>query len=56
MMNHVLNTFDYPLMDIDYDDRRSYYMALEKSHTKDDDLPFLQWFMKRYLKTHKKLL
>ena len=56
MMNHVLNTFDYPLMDIDYDDRRSYYTALEKSHTKDDDLPFLQWFMKRYLKTHKKLL
>ena len=56
MMNHVLNTYDYPLMDIDYADRRSYYTALEKSQTKDDDLPFLQWFMKRYLKTHKKLL
>lgn len=56
MINHVLNTFDYPLLDIDYADRRSYYTALEKSQTKDDDLPFLQWFMKRYLKTHKKLL
>ena len=56
MINHVLNTFDYPLLDIDYTDRRSYYTALEKSQTKDDDLPFLQWFMKRYLKTHKKLL
>ena len=56
MINHVLNTFDYPLLDIDYADRRSYYNALEKSQTKDDDLPFLQWFMKRYLKTHKKLL
>jgi len=52
MMNHVLNTYDYPLMDIDYNDRRSYYTALEKSQRKDDDLPFLQWFMKRYLKTH----
>lgn len=56
MINHILNTFDYPLLDIDYADRRSYYTALEKSQTKDDDLPFLQWFMKRYLKTHKKLL
>lgn len=56
MMNHVLNKFDYPLLDIDYGDRRSYYTALERSQTKDDDLPFLQWFMKRYFKTHKKYL
>jgi len=52
MMNYVLNTFDYPLMDVDYADRRSYYTALERSQRKDDHLPFLQWFMKRYLKTH----
>ena len=52
MMNYVLNAFDYPLMDVDYADRRSYYTALEKSQRKDDYLPFLQWFMKRYLKTH----
>jgi len=56
MMNHVLNKFDYPLMNIDYNDRRSYYTALEKSQTRDDDLPFLQWFMKRYLKTWKKYI
>ena len=56
MMNHVLNKFDYPLLNIDYSDRRSYYNALEKSQTKDDDLPFLQWFMKRYLKTYKNYL
>ncbi|MCJ8306174.1 MAG: Fic family protein [Nitrosopumilus sp.] len=54
MMNYVLNKFDYPLLDIDYGDRRSYYNALEKSQTKDNDLQFLQWFMKRYFKTHKK--
>jgi Fic family protein len=56
MMNHVLNRFGYPLLDIDYGDRRSYYTALEKSQTKNDELPFLKWFMKRYLKTHKKYL
>lgn len=56
MMNHVLNKFDYPLLDIDYGDKRSYYNALEKSQTKDDDLPFLKWFMKRYFKTYKNYL
>ncbi len=56
MMNHVLNKFDHPLLDIDYRDRRSYYTALERSQIKDDDLPFLQWFMKRYFKTYKKYL
>jgi len=56
MMNHVLNKFDYPLLDIDYVDRRSYYNALEKSQTKNDEMPFLQWFMKRYFKTYKNYL
>ena len=56
VMNHVLNKFDYPLLDIDYGDRRSYYNALEKSQTKYDDLPFLQWFMKRYFKACKNYL
>ena len=56
MMNHVLNKFDYPLLDIDYGDRRSYYNALEKSQIKDDDLPFLKWFMKRYFKSCKNYL
>jgi Fic family protein len=56
MMNHVLNRFGYPLLDIDYGDRRSYYTALERSQTKNDELPFLKWFMKRYLKTHKKYI
>jgi len=56
MMNHALNKFDYPLLDIDYGDRRSYYNALEKSQTKDDELPFLKWFMKRYFKTYKNYL
>lgn len=55
MMNHVLNKFDYPLFDIDYTDRYSYYNALEKSQAKDE-LVFLKWFMKRYFKTCKNYL
>ncbi len=51
MMNHVLNRFDYPMLDIEYADRRSYYTALERSSARNSDIVFLQWFMKRYIKT-----
>ena len=50
MMNYVLNRFGYPMFDIEYTDRRSYYTALERSSVKNNDIVFLQWFMKRYLK------
>ena len=52
MMNHVLHWSGYPLLDIGYEDRRSYYNALERSQVSSDDMPFLQWFMKRYFKAH----
>lgn len=56
MMNFVLHKFGYPMFDIDYTDRRSYYNSLERSNTKNNDIFFLQWFMKRYIKTHKDYL
>lgn len=56
MMNFVLNRHGYPMLDIGYGDRRSYYTALERSQTGDDELPFLRWFMKRYAKAHQRLL
>ena len=52
MMNHVLYRSDYPMMDIEYRNRRSYYNALERSQTREDDLPFLRWFVTRYLRAH----
>ena len=52
MMNHVLYRSGCPMMDIEYRDRRSYYTTLERSQAKGDDLPFLQWFMRRYLRAH----
>lgn len=51
MMNHVLNRFEYPMFDIEYADRRSYYAALERSNVESNDLVFLRWFMRRYIKT-----
>ena len=52
MMNHVLYRSGYPMMDIKYGDRGSYYNALERSQTRADDLLLLQWFMRRYLRMH----
>lgn len=50
LMNLVLHNNNYPLFIIDYKNRNSYYNALEKSHLKKDFLPFLGWFVNRYLK------
>ena len=56
MMNFVLDSNGYPMLNITYKNRRSYYNALERSQKKGDENIFLQWFMKRYLKAHKKYL
>lgn len=56
MTNFVLNRHGYPMLDIGYGHRSSYYNALEKSQTKDGELPFLKWFMKRYVREHRRLL
>ncbi len=53
MMNYVLNKFGYPLLDIQYSNRTSYYNALERSQVKGNDMIFTQWFFKRYIKTHR---
>lgn len=56
MMNCVLNLHGYPMLDIGYEDRRPYYAALERSQTADDQMPFLKWFVRRYLRANKKHL
>lgn len=56
LMNYVLYHFGYPMFDIKYDGRVFYYMALEKSQTTNDDFPFLEWFMKRYINFYQKLI
>ena len=56
IMNFILNRTGYPMMDISYAGRNSYYNALERSQTKKDGRIFLQWFVKKYVKEHKRYL
>lgn len=56
VMNFILNKKDYPMMDIPYERRNSYYNSLERSQAKKEDRVFLQWFVKRYIKEHKRYL
>jgi len=54
MMNFVLKKCGFPMLDIDYVKRTSYYNALERSQTKNDESIFVQWFFRRYLSEYKK--
>ncbi|MBT7238023.1 Fic family protein [Candidatus Woesearchaeota archaeon] len=53
MMNFILKKFDFPLLDIPYLKRNSYYNALERSQVKKDKNIFIQWFFRRYLDEYK---
>ncbi|MDE1874376.1 MAG: Fic family protein [Candidatus Micrarchaeota archaeon] len=56
IMNFILHRAGYPMMNIRYTGRRSYYNALERSNIKDDENVFVQWFFKRYLSENKRYL
>jgi Fic family protein len=56
IMNFILNKKKYPMLDITYENRNSYYNALERSQTKNEDRIFLQWFVRRYLNEYEKYL
>lgn len=56
IMNFILNRKNYPMFDIPYEGRNSYYNALERSQVKNEERIFLQWFVKRYIKEYKKYL
>ena len=56
VMNFALNRKKYPMFDITYEGRNSYYNALERSQVKKDEKIFLQWFVKRYIKEYKRYL
>ncbi len=56
MMNFVLKKHTYPMLNIKYENRNSYYNALERSQTKKNERIFIQWFMKRYINENKRYL
>ncbi len=43
-MNFILHKRGYPMLNIEYTGRRSYYNALERSNKKEDENIFVQWF------------
>lgn len=53
MMNFVLNKKRYPMFNIPYEGRNSYYNALERSQIKGEWNHFLLWFIKNYIKGNK---
>ncbi len=56
LMNFVLHRNGYPMLNIEYRNRGSYYTALERSQVKMSEGPFVQWFFRRYLQTNKAYL
>jgi Fic family protein len=56
VMNYVLHKEGYPMMNIPYENRTSYYNALERAQTKKQDTIFIQWFIKKYLKENKQYI
>ncbi len=55
MMNFALNKYGFPMLNIPYGKRSSYYNALERSQLTKDESIFLRWFFRRYLEEHKTL-
>ena len=53
LMNFVLHKHGFPMLNIPYENRGSYYHALERSQVKKVDSVFAQWLFKRYAKENK---
>ena len=49
LSNFVLYKNQYPLIDIPYIKRKSYYNNLEKSQTKNDESYFVNFLTKKYI-------
>jgi len=56
IMNFVLHKQKFPLLNVPYEKRTSYYNALERTQIKKQDSIFVQWFFKRYIKEYKRYL
>ena len=54
IMNFILHRNGFPMLNITYQKRSSYYNALERSQTKRQDQIFMQWFFRGYVKEHKR--
>ncbi|VVC71874.1 Fic/DOC family protein [uncultured archaeon] len=53
-MNFVLHRKGFPLLSIPYENRGSYYHALERAQTKKNESVFVHWLYRRYVKEYGK--
>ncbi len=56
LMNYVLIENNCPPLNIKFKDRDDYYKALEKGQAEGNEIHFLKWFMKYYIKSNKKYM
>jgi Fic family protein len=56
LMNFILQQHGFPMLNIQYTNRTSYYNALERSQTKEQSRIFVQYLIKRYLKEYQRYL
>jgi Fic family protein len=56
MMNYVLHKHGYPMLNIEYKGRTTYYSSLERSQINKDERPFVTWLFRRYRREHQRFL
>lgn len=56
IMNYVLLKNNFPLTLIKNTDKKAYFKSLAKSQINHDEIYFLKWFMKYYIKENKRYL
>ena len=56
IMNFILAKRSFPMLNVPYMKRNSYYNALDRSQVKRQDSIFLQWFFKRYVKENRRYI
>lgn len=56
LLNFILHKYGYPMLDIPYENRNSYYISLERAQTKNNDHIFIQWFIKKYIKENRRYI
>ena len=56
LMNFILNKHKYPMLNIKYSDRDSYYNTLERAQVKKQEKIFVLHIFRRYLKEYKTYL
>lgn len=50
LMNFILHKHNYPMFDIDPAQKRQYFNALERAMVNHNDLLFISWFCRNYIR------